>query len=371
MAKVKPPVRYAVVGTGWFAQAAILPAFEHAENSKLVAIISGDPVKRQELGERYSVAAVSYEECDTLLSRGEVDAVYIATPNALHGEYVRKAANHRVHVLCEKPLAADAKEAKEMVKACKRGRVKLMTAYRLHFEAANLAAIEAVRSGKIGEPRMFTSTFAQNVTEGNTRLEADLAGKASPLLDMGIYCINAARYLFQDDPIEVMGFSASNDETRFSEVPEMVSAVMRFPKERLANFTCGFGESKVSEFRLVGTTGDIRMDPAYGFDADLKMSVTVNDDTSDSTFRRRDQVGAEIQYFSGCILNNRNPEPDGFEGLADLMVIEAIQQSAKTGRRVKLKAFRPKRRPLPQQEISLSPVKQPELVNAAPPGADD
>jgi len=362
-------VRYAVIGTGWFAQAAVLPAFQHTPNSVLGAIVSGDPEKRQELSAKYNVPAHSYEECEALLSRGEINAIYIVTPNSLHAEYALMAARHKVHVLCEKPLAADAKEAKEMIKACKKARVKLMTAYRLHFEEGNLTATQMVKDGKIGEPRLFHSMNCQQVMEGNTRLEADLAG--GPLRDMGIYCINAARYLFQDDPVEVLAVQASNDETRFGEVPEMVSAIMRFPKERIACFTAGFGESKVSEFRLVGTNGDIRMSPAYGFDSDLQMFVTVDDSTSDQRFHRRDQVGAEIIYFSDCVLNKRDPEPDGYEGLADMMIIEAIEESARKRKTVKLKKFRPKRRPSKQQEVHLSPVRQPEMVNAAAPGADD
>jgi glucose-fructose oxidoreductase len=304
-----------------------------------------------------------------LLQSGEIDAVYIAVPNSLHHEFALLAASHKVHVLCEKPLAANPAEAKQMIQACKRAKVKLMTAYRLHFEAGNLAAIDQVRTGRIGEPRLFSSVFTQQVAEGNTRLEADLAG--SPLMDIGIYCINAARYLFRDDPIEVSGFAASNDETRFSEVPEMISAVLRFSKERIASFTVGFGEASVSEYRIVGTTGDLRLEPAYGFTTETRMHLTVGDNTEETKFARRDQVGAEILYFSECILKNRKIEPDGMEGLADLAVIDALERSIKTNRPAKLRKFRPRVRPSRRKEIKLPPVKEPELINAAPPSGNE
>ncbi|HJZ55420.1 MAG TPA: Gfo/Idh/MocA family oxidoreductase [Gemmataceae bacterium] len=309
--------------------------------------------------------AFGYEQYGDLLESGTVDAVDIVLPNSMHRESTVRAAKHKVHVLCKKPMAATPAECREMIAACEENGVLLMVAYRLHFEAGNLAAIAAARSGKIGEPRLFNSVFTQIVREGNTRLDADLAG--GPLMDMGIDCINAARYLFQDDPLEVVGVDASSGQTRLSEVPEMVAAVMRFPKERLAVLSCGFGEGKVSEYRLVGTTGDLRMDPAYAHEGDLKMSLTSGGKTAETKYRNRDQVGAEIQYFADCVLNNHQPEPDGYEGLADLFIIDAIGRSMPSGKPVQLGPFKPKPRPSPAQEIRLPKASTPELVNASPP----
>jgi predicted dehydrogenase len=361
-------VRYAVVGTGWFAQEAILPAFQNAtDNSQLAAIVSGDPKKQKEVGERYGVPAYGYEQYGDLLESGTIDAVYIALPNSMHKEYTLRAAKEHIHVLTEKPMAATAAECREMITACDEAGVKLMVAYRLHFESGNLTAIDHIKSGKIGDPRLFNSVFTQQVQEGNTRLDADLAG--SPLMDIGIYCINAARYLFQDDPIEVSGFAASNKESRFREVPEMVSAVMRFPKARIATFTCGFGEAKVSEYRVVGTTGDLKMELAYTFRGDITLHLTDKDGKTKLTkFPERDQVGPEIAYFSDCVLHNRVPEPSGLEGLADLTIIEAIEQACETGRAVNLLPFEAKPRPSLVQEYKMPKVQAPELVNAASPG---
>ena len=164
---VEKRIRYAVVGLGYIAQAAVLPAFVHARsNSQLVALVSDDDVKLKRLSKKYGVSHTysyaSYEEC---LQSGDVDAVYIALPNTLHREYTEKAAEAGIHVLCEKPMATSEDDCVAMISACDANRVKLMIAYRLHFEEANLSTIELLESGKLGEPRIFNSTFTQQVKE--------------------------------------------------------------------------------------------------------------------------------------------------------------------------------------------------------------
>src|SRR3954466_6462704 len=160
-------IRYAVVGLGNIAQVAVLPAFEHAaENSELVALISSDPEKLQVLGERYNAKLTgSYDDLDQLLAGGQVDALYVATPNSKHRIALESAARAGVHVLCEKPLAATVADCQSMLHAAADANIKLMVAYRLHFEQANLRAIERLRNGEIGEPRIFSSVFSQQVRE--------------------------------------------------------------------------------------------------------------------------------------------------------------------------------------------------------------
>ncbi len=186
------PVRYALVGLGNISQAAILPGFFNAKsNSQLTALVSDDPQKLKVLAGKYGVEHVcSYEEYDDCLQSGKVDAVYIALPNNLHLDYTLRAAKAGVHVLCEKPLALDEAECQKMIRACNRHGVKLMGAYRLHFQKCNLEAIEIIKSGRIGEPRYFNSTFSQQVRAG-VRTKKKMGGGS--LYDLGIYCINAAR----------------------------------------------------------------------------------------------------------------------------------------------------------------------------------
>jgi glucose-fructose oxidoreductase len=362
------PVRYAVVGQGYIAQAAVLPAFAHAKrNSRLVALVSGDATKRRELGEMYGVDfTYSYEEYDNCVRSGEVDAVYIALPNSQHRDYAVRAARAGVHVLCEKPLACDEQECLEIIAAARQNHVKLMTAYRLHFEKATLSALDKVAKGEIGEPRLFVSSFTMNVRPPNIRLDAELGG--GTLYDIGIYCINAARHIFRAEPLEVFAMSASRPERRFSEVEESMSATLRFPGERLATFVASFGSDKTSEYRVVGTEGSLRVEPAYELADGLEHHLTHGKKTRHVHFDKRDQFAPEILYFSDCILEDREPEPSGEEGLADVRVIKALYRSARLNRPVKLAARRLKRQPTLEQSIRRPPVRRmPRLVNATPP----
>ena len=149
-----------------------------------------------------------------------------------------------------------------MIRVCKQQGVHLMTAYRLHFERANLKAIEIATSGTIGEPRLFDSVFTMQVMDkDNIRLSRSKGG--GPLWDIGLYCVNAARYLFQAEPEEVLATTANGGDPRFEEVEEAASAILRFPEGRLATFSCSFGAADVSSYRIVGTKGDLRVEPAY------------------------------------------------------------------------------------------------------------
>ncbi len=363
-------VRYAVVGLGHISQVAVLPAFKSAKNSELVALVTGDPAKQKVLSRKYSVDSVySYEQYDECLSH-DVDAVYIALPNHLHCEYAVRAANAGVHVLCEKPLAVTGRECRQMIHAAEKNQVKLMVAYRLHFDEANLEAMKLAQNGRLGEVRVFSSDFAQQVAKGNVRVAESSSRGGGPIYDMGVYCINAARYLLRADPVEVFAETVNNGEARFKGTEEMASVVMRFPEGQLATFTCSFGAAEIGRYTLVGTKGTLTADPGYDYVMPLKLETVVNEKTTKKAFAKRDQFAAEIVYFSDCILRNRQAEPSGLEGLADVRIVEAIYRSAKSRKTVKLSAFDQKRRPGPQQEIRRPAHGKPKTVNAQSPSGD-
>lgn len=358
-------VRYAVIGLGHIAQAAVLPAFKHAgRNSVLGALVSGEEDKLQQLGRRYRVQRVcGYDDVDELFASGEIDAVYIALPNDMHKEYTVRAARAGLHVLCEKPLAVTARDCEEMIRATREANVKLMTAYRLHFERANLEAAQHARTGKLGELRFFSSDFSMQVSEDNIRLKR--SGGGGPLYDIGIYCINAARYCFSADPVEVWASAARSADRRFGEVDETVVGVIRFKDERLASFTCSFGAADRSTYTITGTRGAITMDPAYEYAVGLAYQLKVGERERKKKFGKSDQFAPELLYFSDCILNDRDPEPSGEEGLADVRVIEGMQRSISSGRWVSLKMRQRKRRPTLRHEIRRPAVKrEPKLVGA-------
>lgn len=363
-------IRYAVVGLGHIAQAAVLPGFRHAtKNSRLAALVSHDPEKRKQLSRKYKVpVAIGYRDYEKLLRSGDIDAVFIAEPNSLHASFSIRAAKAGVHVLCEKPLAVTEKECKEMIDACQRNEVLLMTAYRLHFERANLEAIEIVQSGKIGDPRYFNSIFSMQTKAGNIRLQKRLGG--GTLYDIGIYCINAARYLFRDDPTEALAITANSGEKRFREVEEMTGALLRFPKERVAAFVCSFGATDAATYEVVGTKGMLEMRNGYEYAAPIEMKVTIGGKSRTKTFPKRDQFGAELFYFSDCIRKRRQPEPSGVEGYNDVHIIRSLYESARTGRSVKLKPLRKRVWPSLKQEIRKPAIEEPDEVRAKAPHKD-
>ncbi|MGC2450447.1 MAG: Gfo/Idh/MocA family oxidoreductase, partial [Candidatus Sulfotelmatobacter sp.] len=254
-----------------------------------------------------------------------------------------------------------------MINAEHQNRTKLMIAYRLHFEAGNLEAIKLTNSGKIGQPRFFNSEFAQQVANDNTRINEPPHRGGGPLYDMGVYCINAARYLFRSEPIEVTALAESQRERRFAKVEEMVSVAMRFPGERLAVFTCSFGASDVSRYTVVGSKGSLRADPAYEYAEGIRLEVTTGERTRVKTFPKRDQFAAELMYFSDCILKNKEPEPSGFEGLADVRIVEAIYESIHTRRTIPIRGVPVEKRPSHNQEIHRPAHDKPEVIHAHPP----
>lgn len=359
-------IRYAVIGLGHIAQAAVLPAFAHArKNSELAALVTDDAKKLAELGDRYKVSALyDYQGLRRCLAEESIDAVYIAAPNSEHADFAREAAAAGVHVLCEKPLGLTERQCISMIEACDRAGVHLMTAYRLHFEAANLKALEVVKSGQIGEPRVFTSVFSYQIKDPeNIRLRADLGG--GPLYDIGIYCINAARTVFQAEPVEVSGWEMRTGDRRFAEVEEGVSAQMRFSEGQVATFTCSFGAAATGWYQILGTKGDVHVNPAYEYAEGLTVCTTIGDKSRERQYAKRDQFAAELSYFSDCILNDRSPEPSGWEGLADVRVIRAIYQSIQRGRALEVPPTPHVRHPSPRQQIDRPPVaREPALVHA-------
>jgi predicted dehydrogenase len=368
-AEAPPQIGYAVVGLGHIAQNAVLPAFRHAkENSRLVALVSGDAEKRRALTKKYrKTRGYSYDEYEECLRAPDVDAVYIALPNHLHCDYTVRAAQAGKHILCEKPMAVTEAECQKMIDAARANHVRLMIAYRLHFERANLAAVERAQSGELGDVRYFESSFAMQLSEGNVRSQRAKGG--GTLYDIGIYCINAARYLFRDEPTEVFAFSARGNDKKFAEIDEMTSAVLRFPKERLASFTASFGATNVSAYRIVGTKGDLLLDPAYHYTKRLVERIRIEGKERKQVFPKRDQFAAEIVHFSQCLHEGKDPEPSGLEGLADVRVVEALYRSAREGRPVKLEPITKVERPSRDQEIHRPPVSEPELVHAQAPDA--
>jgi predicted dehydrogenase len=359
-------VRYAVVGAGWIAQEDFMPGVAKTGNSVMTALVTGDARKGRELSEKYEIEHVcGYDGFDALLNSGRIDAIYLATPNTMHRDFTIRALTAGIHVLCEKPMAPTIDDCRAMIEAGQKSGAKLMIAYRLHFEEATLEAIETVRSGKLGQPRIFSSIFTQQVESSNHRTAGDKW--AGPLPDMGPYPINGVRNLFGAEPIEAFGRTASaKGDGRFSEIPEMVSVWLRFPDERIAQFTISYGSEAVSDYRVSGTEGDLMMTPGFTWEKGQTLAVTVKGKKDEKTFDKVDQFAGETKYFSDCVLDNKEPEPDGEEGLCDVCVIKAIEKSIANGKVEPVEQIARSKRPTRKQVQKLPASKPPELVGAKP-----
>lgn len=361
-------IRYAIVGLGDIAQEALMPGVSHTGNSTVTALVSGDPAKLTKLGKRYGVKNLySYEQFPALLASGEIDAIYLATPNWRHAEFAVPALEAGIHVLSEKPLDVSSEKARAIMAAAAKGKAQLMTAYRLHFEPATLDAIRRIRAGELGELIAFTACFTQMVDPDNHRAKHGI--EAGPLYDMAPYPINAIRYLFGAEPLEVVSAIATrHPQTGFGDLDDTFAVTLRMPGNRLAQFTVSYYANQVDILTIAGTKGSIQMDPAFGFGQGLAHCRRIGDKDSHETFKATDQFGGELKYFSDCILEGRTPEPDGEEGLADLLVIEAIVEALHSKQAVAVPHIGRTRRIDPDvQEQTLRAVSAPEPVNAAPP----
>ena len=295
-----------------------------------------------------------------------MDAVYIAEPNDKHVDFAVRCAKEGVHVLCEKPLAVSEEECRRMIDACKEAGVKLMTAYRLHFEESNLEAVRLIEQGRIGEPRFFTSAFAYQVRPGNIRTSADRGGGA--IWDLGTYCINAARYLFRADPIEVFALRMDRrDDDRFAEVHEGMAVLLKFPGGRVAQFTVSFGSYEQDHYRLVGTKGHVELHDGYEYSGPRELRLSVGGKERVREFKPADQFAPELLAFSKAILDDTPVEPDGEEGLRDVRIIVAALKSARENRPLTLSWPPRARRPEPSDRIYRPPVREPHLVGVKAP----
>jgi predicted dehydrogenase len=361
-------VRYAVVGLGDIAQEAMLPGIAHTGNSQLAALVTADREKAAKVGAHYGIESTfTYEQFPELLSSGTIDAIYLATPNWRHAEFVIPALEAGIHVLVEKPLEISTAKCQEIIEAQQRSSAKLMVAYRLHFEPATLALLSTIRGGDLGDVHIFSSTFAQMVAPENHR--ASSGALAGPVLDMGPYPVNAARYVFSDEPTEVISaVGTRHAESGLGDFDHTIAVTLLFPGGKLAQFVVSYYANAVNSFYVMGTKGSVLMNPSFTYGKSLAQTITIGEDTRSESFKNTDHFGGEMKYFSDCILNNVDPEPDAEEGFADVRVLEGILQALKTGASVKLPPFSRHKRIDPESQREMLRAKTPpDLVNASNP----
>ena len=345
--KVPEPVArkagWAIVGLGQLALEEVMPAFGECKLSRPAALVSGHPDKAKQVAEVYGVdakAIYDYAGFDRLADNRDVDAVYIILPNSMHAEYTIRALKAGKHVLCEKPMAVSVAECERMNAAAREAGRKLMIAYRLHYEPLNLKAMELCREKALGPIRTFSSSNCQVTQAPNIRLSSELGG--GPVGDVGIYSINAARYCIGEEPVEVTAFAHQpKDNPRFREVPASVAFTLRYPSGIIAHCDCSFDSARSNRYRVQCEKGFVDMDPAFAYRG-LRLSVKSGEEEAGTAqkaelqIRQVNHFAAEMDHFSDCILNNRDVRTPGAMGLADMRIIEAIGEAARTGRAVRV-----------------------------------
>ena len=332
-------LRVAVVGLGNFAVTRALPAIRDSEFCTATVLVSGSPGKAEQVANEFDVeTAIEYDAFTDGAAADEYDAAYVATPPALHPQYTEAAASLGKHVLCEKPLAADAATAERMVEVCDRNDVTLMTAYRLRTEPAVRRVHEMIRDGVVGDVVQITGGFStrllDNVSADSWRLDADLAGGGA-LLDLGIYPLHLSRFLLERDPTAVWGETVSESEP-FDDVEEHASVQLAFPSGVTATCAASFNAHPDNRLQVLGTDGQVLVREPFGGDVPQEMIVERGDARTEYTGPRVDEVTEEFDYFAHCVLAGSDCESDGEDGLTDLRIVEAAYDSAADRVRVSL-----------------------------------
>jgi predicted dehydrogenase len=330
---------WAIVGLGSLAINQILPAFAKCEKSKVTAFVSGHPDKANKLALRYGVSPkniYNYENYDSIKNNSEVDVIYIVLPNGMHAEYTVRGLEAGKHVLSEKPMANTPAECQQMIDAAKKANRKLMVAYRCRYEPYNQEAIRIAQSKELGPTQMILADTGFKMTDPTVwRLNRKLAGGGS-MMDIGIYALNASRYLTGEEPIEVNGMTYSTpNDPRFKEVDESTIFQLRFPSGILANCSSSYGYFHQSHFRVMGTEARLEMDPATWYSG-LRMWIERGNKIEQIDLPEVDHFTAEMDHMSDCVMNDKQPLTPGEEGLRDLTIIQAVYQAAQSGKTVKL-----------------------------------
>jgi predicted dehydrogenase len=336
----QPPRRrlgFALVGLGKLAGGQLAPAFAHTRNCRLAGLVSGHSEKAREWASRYGVPAkglYSYQTFDRIADDPEIDVVYVVLPNSMHAEYTIRAAKAGKHVLCEKPMAVSVKECDEMIAACRAAGRQLAVGYRLHFEPYNLEMVRLAREKKFGPVKLIEASAGFHIGDPSQwRLDKKLSGGGS-LMDIGIYALQAARYIAGAEPVAVSARSIVTELAKFKDIDESILFDLEFPNSILAGCSSSYATS-LNRFWAGAEEGAFELSPALHYHG-IRGRSYGGDGVREMSFPDIDQFSAEMDDLADCILTGRPTRVPGEEGRQDLRIMTAIYESAAAGKTVRL-----------------------------------
>ncbi|MES2442727.1 MAG: Gfo/Idh/MocA family oxidoreductase [Pseudomonadota bacterium] len=332
----------AIVGLGKLSLGQLIPGLKKAYGVKLAAVVSGHPDKAARVAAENGLPAdaiYSYETYDSIARDPRIDIVYVVLPNSMHAEYTIRALKAGKHVLCEKPMATSVADCEKMIAAAKAAKRRLMIAYRCHYEPHNLEAMRRIRSKKYGKPRLVVTEMGRQADPADPsdawRLDGKMSGGGA-LTDMGVYGINAARYLLNEEPTEVRAW-ASTDKTdpRFKDTEDMISWQFKFPSGALSHGSTSFSYAGCMKFDVFCENARIRADPAAYYGG-IKLNIFSHPDQGEVAIADTDQFAREMDWMGDVVRGKVPMVSTGEEGLQDVRLMEAIFESiAKGGATVK------------------------------------
>ncbi|WP_209861040.1 Gfo/Idh/MocA family oxidoreductase [Chitinophaga sp. OAE865] len=331
-----PVLRVAIMGLGSYGTR-VAEAMQACVKAKLVGVISGTPSKIKDWQSRFSIPeknCYNYENFDRIKDNKDIDAVYITTPNALHHDEAIRIAAAGKHVICEKPMALNARQGQEMIAACKKANVKLLVGYRMHFEPKTLEVIRMRKNGDFGKIMFFQGQCGFRIGDPTQwRLNKELAGGGS-LMDIGIYAINGSRYMIGEEPIWVTAQETKTDPVKFKEgVDETIQFQLGFPGGAVASCLSTYNMNYLDRFYLNGEKGFAEMQPSTGYGP-----IRGRTNKGELTQPHVTHQTVQMEEMAGIILEGKQPvvAVDGEEAVKDLKIIDAIYQAVKTGKKVDL-----------------------------------
>lgn len=332
-----PMLRVAILGLGSYGSR-VAEAMQACKMAKLVGVISGTPSKIKEWQSKYNIPeknCYNYENFDRIKDNKDIDAVYVITPNALHHPQVLRVAKAGKHVICEKPLALNAKEGQEMVDACKKANVQLLVGYRMHFEPKTLEIVRMRKAGELGKILYFQGLSGFKIGDPKQwRLNKQLAGGGA-MMDIGIYSINGARYMVGEEPIWVTAQETKTNPELFKEgVDETIQFQLGFPSGAVASCLSTYNMSNLDRFFLNGDKGYAQLQPATGYGP-----IQGRTHLGELNQPHITHQTLQMDEMAAIILQGKKPivPVDGEEGVKDLKVIDAIYQAVKVSKKVDLK----------------------------------